>query len=1019
MLWRVAAKVAVGAAMAFALTASSVRAQSYYYYYNGQAQRLSVDVTQIAVFDTAKAVPDLRPAGIVADAVRPALFPGMRVADTPPAQRNSDGISSLVASVAATDGVEFASPVFLDSRGDPVVITRHLHVGFHAGVGDDEAAAVLSAASAGAIEFRNWAGLAGVYRVVSPSRNGFEVLATANTLARHPAVKFAEPDMIITGRVGEILPNDPGFPLCWGLHNVGQSSGTNDMDMDCPEAWDITLGDPAIVVVVLDTGVQQDHPDINQVSGFDATGSGGGGGPINECDNHGTSVAGCVSGRINNGLGTVGVASGVRVASARWGISNTPCDGTFTAAHSWLVTALNWAQLSGARVTNSSFTMSVSSTVAAKYEASRNAGVVHVAAVGNDGTDEIGFPASLTSVVAVAAVNRDGQRASFSQYGVGLALSAPGEAIYTTDRTGGPGYSTGDYVSQSGTSFASPYVAGVAGLVLSMNPNLSAPEVEAVLADGATDLGTAGYDFEFGWGLVNASRSLAYVAPFSVEFVPSPPQLVVPDTSNTFDIRVTESAGAPLPGSATLHYSLDGAPYQTLPIQHLRQRDFEMWLPAMPCGGLLNYYLTFESSFGYPVSLPAGAPDQVFTVPIATGTSTAFADDFELDTGWTVTNSPELTDGAWERGVPAGQGDRGDPTLDYDGSGRCFLTDNAPGNSDVDAGATTLTSPPIDLTATGKAILKYVRWLSNNTGPNPNGDPLVVEVSGDGSNWVTVEDTVASSRWIQRQINLSTFVPLSNQVQVRFTVSDYAPWGSYVEAAVDSVAFTRLSCDPLSCVEAAAPQTETPVSGKSRFVSFAGGNPGLQTAVRVRFANLPPPHDVLAGATMWVGEPIEISEHGGSVEIVPGFGTMFVAPLQCDPFYTDWGAYGTVHVYDERIVPGGSYTVQEIDVSCDLAINIGFSGGLQVLTGVWGDLVGAFDAGAGAWTEPDGRVDVASDVVAQLDGFAGAAAGVGKARLDVEPAIPDFLINITDVVSVLDAFEGNVYPFPPVDYACP
>ena len=141
----------------------------------------------------------------------------------------------------------------------------------------------------------------------------------ANELATHPLVIFAEPNMVFTG-IGGFIPNDPGFPNCWGIHNTGQFGGTPDMDMDGPEAWDLTTGDASTRVVVIDTGVQQDHPDIHQRSGADVTSDGpGDGGPVNDCDNHGTAVAGCVSAIINNDLGTVGIAPDCQSASVRTG----------------------------------------------------------------------------------------------------------------------------------------------------------------------------------------------------------------------------------------------------------------------------------------------------------------------------------------------------------------------------------------------------------------------------------------------------------------------------------------------------------------------------------------------------------------------------------------------------------------------------------------------------------------------------------------------------------------------------
>jgi len=134
--------------------------------------------------------------------------------------------------------------------------------------------------------------------------------------------------------------------------------------------------------------------------------------------------------------------------------------------------------------------------------------MVHFASAGNDSDTNINYPSSLASVNSIAAVNDDGNLASFSDSGTGLAFTAPGDDIWTTDRTGSDGGSNSDYALVDGTSFASPYAAGVAALVLSVDDLLGAAEVEQIMQDTARDLGAPGYDTTFGWGLVNANQAL-------------------------------------------------------------------------------------------------------------------------------------------------------------------------------------------------------------------------------------------------------------------------------------------------------------------------------------------------------------------------------------------------------------------------------------------------------------------------------------------------------------------------------
>jgi predicted outer membrane repeat protein len=311
---------------------------------------------------------------------------------------------------------------------------------------------------------------------------------TANDLAERPQVRFAEPDGIFSGR-GAYTPNDPCFPEGWGIHNTGQGGGIADKDMDGPEGWDVTTGDPCVIVVIFDCGVDQSHPDIHQIPGKDFTGEGGGGGPFKSNDNHGTAVAGCVSAIIDNGLGTVGIAPDCRVFSAR--VYSTRSDGDWDGEASDMVDALAWAVGIGAKVTNNSnIYFSGSSIIAQKYAETRVNGIIHFASAGNQRKNKIGWPASLASVNAITAINRYGSlwfqgTGVGSNWGSGVAFTAPGQDIWTTDISGSTGYNPGDYHLGTGTSYASPYAAGVAALVLSCNPSLSPEQVEKYVDDNA------------------------------------------------------------------------------------------------------------------------------------------------------------------------------------------------------------------------------------------------------------------------------------------------------------------------------------------------------------------------------------------------------------------------------------------------------------------------------------------------------------------------------------------------------
>ncbi len=418
-----------------------------------------------------------------------------------------DKIEALLQS----DEIEFASPIFHGVYFGWLAVTPDIIVGFKDEYISESESILQSLAPELSIIKNNFGGMPIAYKLRGNSRNGYDVLAAANKLAEDPRILWAVPDMQFTGRF-DMIPNDPSFGSCWGIHNTGQYGGVADTDMDGPEAWDITTGSSDIKIVILDSGAEQDHPDINQLPGADFTGNGTGGDPLNSCDNHGTAVAGCVTGIINNALGGVGIAPDCKVLAAKIGVANFPCDlGTWTGQMSWTADALYWARTEGARVSNNSNSYgSPDPTIKAAYTSTYNTGMVHFASAGNDAVAVLGYPSSLENVHSISAINYYGTLAGFSSWGAGLSMTAPGVSVYTTDRTGADGYSSGDYTYVQGTSFSSPYAAGVAALLLSSDPSLTSVEVGEILQCTAVDYGAAGYDIYYGHGLINANNALNY-----------------------------------------------------------------------------------------------------------------------------------------------------------------------------------------------------------------------------------------------------------------------------------------------------------------------------------------------------------------------------------------------------------------------------------------------------------------------------------------------------------------------------
>ncbi len=504
-----------------ALPAAGQPESAYVSYYFDEPRSLTLDKSRVAVFSTG--LRDVRGTdlGLGETPVEHLPLFNAQLVELPPARRTRAGVESALddAGTLRAESVGYVSPVFVGLDGGPVIPTPTVLVQFDAHADPEACEAALS--KAGDIIERGWGGMPNSFRVATNASDGRVVLELAADLARRGDTVFAEADMIFTGS-SSLVPNDPMFLSSWGFNNIGQNvggPGTIDTDVNAVEAWDTTLGDAGTLTLILDQGVQTNHPDLQQVGGQDFTTDGGtDGGPQNFCDNHGTAVAGCISGKINNQLGSCGVAPGTRIVSARVHISDTPCNGEWFSASSWTVDGLAYGESLGVRVTNNSnrygFT---SSAIATKYLLTRNGAngempMVHFAAAGNSGSTSVDYPSSLSTVNAISAIDIRGNLVSFSNRGPLLFMCGPGRDVRTTDRTGFDGYDSTDYGLFDGTSFASPIVAGVAALIVSTNPALEPADIEQILRDTAKDLGTAGFDESFGWGLPDAEAAIAAAA---------------------------------------------------------------------------------------------------------------------------------------------------------------------------------------------------------------------------------------------------------------------------------------------------------------------------------------------------------------------------------------------------------------------------------------------------------------------------------------------------------------------------
>ncbi|WP_053360755.1 Ig-like domain-containing protein [Bacillus sp. FJAT-27251] len=298
-------------------------------------------------------------------------------------------------------------------------------------------------------------------------------------------VLLVEPDYII--QRSEVqrkhIPSDPDYPSQWHHQRIESEA-----------AWTRTKGSKEVVVAVIDDGADLHHPDLQGriLSPYDAVKGMAGSIPAGE---HGTHVAGIVAGSMDNGHGGTGVAPNARIMPIN------VFRGEF-AYTSDIIKGINYAVSAGADVINMSLgTYYYSSAFDAAVQQAYQSGAVVVAAAGNESARSVNYPAAFPNVIAVSATNSSDAKAYFSNYGPNVDLAAPGSNIYST-------LPYGFYGGMSGTSMASPVVAGVAALVWSSEPGLTNKQVESRLYGTADDLGTPGKDEKFGHGRVNAKKAL-------------------------------------------------------------------------------------------------------------------------------------------------------------------------------------------------------------------------------------------------------------------------------------------------------------------------------------------------------------------------------------------------------------------------------------------------------------------------------------------------------------------------------
>jgi serine protease len=421
----------------------------------------------------------------------------------------------------------------------------------------------------------------------------YETIKAINALRARTDVKYAEPNYIMHTMTE---PNDSRYSSQWHYPLI-----------NLPQAWDITTGTPvsgSVIVAVVDTGVFLNHPDLSDklVSGYDfvrddTSSADGEPGIDNNPDDpggsfHGTHVAGTVAAQTDNSIGVAGVSWGAKIMPIR--VLGTDGSGTTFDVMQGVRYAAGLSNVSKAMPAQPAdiINLSLGANFFSQdqqdtYNDVRNAGVIVIAAAGNDGKKTMSYPASYDGVVSVSAVDKDKQRASYSNYSSAVDAAAPGGSSAAGVLSTLVDVSTGTrqpaYARYIGTSMATPHMAGVVALMKAVYPGLTPDELDSLLQAGliTEDLGSIGRDDEYGNGLIDALKAVEQ-AQLLAQGNPMPPVLKINPTSLTFGYSDTSS-------TLTAENAGDGS----LTVISVTE-DSGGWLSISPASGLGEYTISVD-----------------------------------------------------------------------------------------------------------------------------------------------------------------------------------------------------------------------------------------------------------------------------------------------------------------------------------------------------------------------------------------------------------------------------------------
>lgn len=629
------------------------------------------------------------------------------------------------------------------------------------------------------------ANLDNIYLVqISDSRKFKEIL---ESLKNDPEVIYAEPNYIVSVA---LAPNDANYPQLWALNNAGQSGGTSDADIDAPEAWNFTTSSN-VVVGIVDTGIDYNHEDlaanmwtnpgeiaangidddnngfIDDIHGWDFVGVGDND-PMDD-HGHGTHVAGTIAGVGNNSIGIAGVNWSGKVAALKF--LNSAGSGSIADA----VEAVNYANLMGFKITNNSWGGGgFSQALYDVISVGNKAGNLFVAAAGNSSVNADLYPIfpatyNLPNIISVAATDNKDMLATFSNYGAtSVDLGAPGVSIFSTvPKTSCSLCNPAGYATLSGTSMATPHVAGAAALIWNYNPSLSHLDLKNKLMYLADPIGS------LTGKTVSGARLNLYnhfdqdsIAPNAINNLSAPTS-----TYNSVTLSWTATGDDGSVGQAN-QYDIR---YST---SLITENNFAKALkvtgePRPAISGSVETFgikgLAQNTTYYFAMKVYDNVGNISALSNIASGTTltltTIFFDDMEAGiNGWMVTGTDGKNNGpalwhqshkrsyspvtSWYYGIEIGLGN-------YDTGARNYGS---------------ITSSPINLSGVTDTQLSFFHRLTTEN--NPGYDKASVIILKDNTPNTVLTKTSTNGLWAAETLDISSFDGSTIQVRFNFDTID-------------------------------------------------------------------------------------------------------------------------------------------------------------------------------------------------------------------------------------------------------